>query len=239
MTTLIPPAELALAKREAQQVTPLAIQAEELAVVDRNSYALADQILGKITSIRSSITDRLAKILNPLNEARNSALALRRELDGPPAIAETMIRQKMKQFKLQEAEAERVEAERIRREQEAIEKAAEEARRKEEAAKTIQMRNKLAEKRIALETEAAIKSLEKPADSVRVAGSTSRKVMRIEVVNYEYVLQSSAMREALLQDDDMKKCISTIINRLYKLAPAVVRGYPGIKEYEDVSIIKR
>lgn len=240
-TEIITQAEVAAAKKEAHAGLSLAHVAETLAITDSNSYALADKTLNSINKVRKAIADRMDLILSPINEARNQVLALRKELDGPPAVAEALLRDKMKQFKLLEMRQEQEERGRIAREAEALRQQAEALRQKEEAAKTPQLQARIATQRMALEVKADQKAEEKPAEAVRVSGSTTRPVNKIRIHNKAAFISGlfAGKCPGVMEDLDVMEAIEKCLSRLYKANPPMVSRYLGLEEYDDVTIVRR
>lgn len=236
MTQLISPTEVAVAKKEAALSTPLAHQARDLEITDADSYAIADQILTKIVMARKAIEERIDHILKPLNEARSSILALRRELDGPPGQAEDAIRNKMRIFRLNEAQLQLQQKRKLLQEQEELRQRALDAQKKADAAKTIQMKSRLADRALALEAQVAQKEMERPTEPVKVAGSTFRPVKRAVVTDMKAFVAAVAAGKIPIDTIELRQ---SAINKYFRDAAPVVMSWPGVVIEDDVTIARR
>jgi hypothetical protein len=235
---LLSPTELAAARREVEQSIPILQQIQKLQVKDANTYAQASALLVQICTIRGAIVQRFEHILDPLNAARKAALELRKDLDKGPAEAEDDIRYKMREYKSEEAKRLAAAESQRRQEEEGLRQQAEEAKRKEDQAKTKQMKERLAQKRAELEAEAELKKVEKVAEPVKVAGSTTRTITKARVISPLLFISGLEHGDIPMEIIDWEET-GRRLTRLLKEARPAVEKWPGVEIYTELEVVRR
>lgn len=225
-------------KKEGQSlIHPIQAELDNLEVVDAESYAETDALLGRIQGARRKWSDRIEKIIRPIRDGLNELYALNREVDRPLEALEKGVKEKMRLFKVEEqrqlqaAQQERdAEAERIRRQ-------AEEAAAKEANARTNAMRNRLAAKREELEQAAAEVEAQELPEAVRGQASSTRPVKKWKVTNLPKFLHAITDGKGI----PIEMIILNVptINKYFKEHPEQVAEWPGIEVFDDVQIIGR
>lgn len=215
---------------------PLQSSVQGLAVVDAESYLVADTMLGKIQTARKSWTARMERIIRPIRSGLDELYAFNREVDKPLGQLEDAVKAKMKAFKTEELrqlraaeEARAAEVERLRREAEA-------KAERESSARTAQMREKLAKARSVLEAQATEIEQEERPEPVQGASSGVRVPKKMRVIDVKEFCAGVA-------DGTIPVVCVTAhvaeINRQYRMQPATVSVWPGCEEYEDLQIVGR
>ena len=234
--------ELAKARQEILVSTkPILAQVETLTVTDAPSYALADALLAKIRSARKVWTDRVGKILDPLNAALKEARGLRNEIDNPLETAENHLRVAMQQFKIAEA----AQAERERRVREAEEaKIQLQLKLKQaqaEAARTAPMRAKLEAQAAQLEVKQAEVAAAPIATPVQVSNSATRTIRKVRVVDIGALIKGIAFAGSLPGGipSDVLMVNTVFLNEYYRTHKGEVEHWPGVETYDDIQIVGR
>jgi hypothetical protein len=234
--SLLPKTQVDEAKQQtAIAVMPLVKNINEIQIKSALDYVNASVLLSNIAAVRSNIKERMAKILDPIGAAWDSATKLKKELDAPAEQAELSLRNKMRLYKLEEQQRIQAAAAEQARVAAEIERRAEEARIKEENAKTEQMRARLAAKRQQLEQEAAV-AIATPAPApVRTGFASDRPVRRL-------VMDHDAIIKGVIEGKIPPSAISVnevAIRTMWRGVPDIVEAWPGIKVEDDIQIVRR
>jgi hypothetical protein len=230
--------DLALARQKSESAGPFIQQIEALLVRDDKSLAQASMLLTTVAEIRKEIASRFDSILRPMNAAVSAARAFKTDLDSGPAKAEMLIREKMTAYRIEEQKRLQEAEEKRRQELEAQRRALELAKQREEAAKTPQMRDRLAVKRLQVEAEVEAAALAPPPEPVRVMGSVIRKKMKVRISDRAKFI--SALAYGTIPLDSLPwEAVEAQLNRDFNAAPPVVGTYPGVEVYEDIGIMRR
>lgn len=228
--------DTALARSEAVKLSTPLIQQIPALVKTPEQYQDASLIRAKLMDTQKVITERLDKIIKPSYQALQSLYDLKNELINPVKEATARLTESMRQFKLAEAreiqekeEARRREEDRLRREAEAKTKAA-------ESAKTPQMQGRMqaqAQQAAAKAQEVAERPVEAP---VRAVGSTTRKVRRVEVVDFMALVKGVAAGNV---PEDVLVADMSKLGDYLKLDAKAVEDMPGIRIVEDLRVVGR
>lgn len=223
-------------------------------------YHEADHVLSQVVHNRAVWRTKMDPVLAPylkiLEEAKEGikgAKALDGDIDGPMERQEEAVKRLMKDSKLKERqlleearEADRVEAQRKR----------DEAARKEaqsKAAATPQMKARLDTARAKLEEEAvAIEDAAEELQPVKAASSSDRWKEKCVIEDMgkfiaamqdypstDHVYKMKTPPLSILQDPKVMAAIQVVMNRIWAGTPGVVKSWPGVKVFEDVTIAKR
>lgn len=232
------------------ETAPVISRATALEVVDAQSYADADSLLGRVIAARKTLKERLGAFLNPLADAVKSAQTALKEAKGfheeaesPLVQAEMVIRDKMKQYMLDEAKnAARREQER-EAEAEKLREEADKKRLAEMKAKTQAMKDRLAAQRAELETKADLATAAPVMITPKTAHSTSRRVLSPQVVNMTVFLRALLAGEIQIGGTVPLETLLTVdmtaLRALYKISPEAVAKWPGVEIKEDIQIVSR
>ncbi len=196
------------------------------------------------------------KALKEAQAAAQGALRLESEITSRLDLAESQLKEAMRQFKLQERkQLEEAEFERERK-AEALRIQAVRATMDEAAAKTAQMRARLAQKRADLEAQAAAVDAEVISGPVKGAASTPRsvKVVRVKdpiaflraVVDYKaragvYELGQPPLM-VLNRKQELEPLVdisSARLTDLWREQPGIVESWPGVTVEDDILIAKK
>lgn len=219
-----------------QLITPLKAEAQELEVVDAESYLVADQLLHRIIGVRKTWKDRMEKIIRPQRQAIDALYELNRDVDRPLEAQETAVRHKMKTFKLEEQRQIQAAEQAQRAEQERLQREAEEAQRKAERAATPQMAGRLRAKAEAFLEKAEEVAQEEAPTPVIAASSTTRPKKVVTLDSFEKVIMGIADGDIPLD------CVEVNWKRIreyFKDDPAGVESWPGFKVIDDIQIVGR
>lgn len=252
-------------------VSPLRHLVTALVVKTAEDYLQADALLARVNTAEATWALKINPIREPIDKAMaelklslEGVKALDDEVAVPLATLKASIKQKMKDYKVLEATQIR-EAKQLQ--DEAARRLRDEAAKKqlaETAAKTPQMKAKLAQARADLETAAQV--VEMPtAESTPIRGvsSTSRTVQKVRVKDVDAFLSALAayapvsgvykMRvppltlltmhttrtgEQIPEGSAIDK-ITAEITKIYSTQPGVVASWPGVELYDDVIIAGR
>lgn len=222
----------------AQITSPIVTRLQTIQVNDQATYAQADAMLTRVRAARKQIAAEMDLILKPINESRNAVIALRHKLDDPLADGKATIKAQMKNWQVEIAIAARAEYDRLRMEAEELRLEAEKKQKAIELAKTAQMRAKLTEQQAVIQQRAADVLVRPLIIPVQVAGSSTRKVMKIKVADFMAFLTAAADPNSDVPADIFEVNM-TALNKMYSAAPAMVKAWAGIEEYEDIQIVGR
>lgn len=238
-TPVLTPVVVEKAKVQAEGlalISPLQRIVEELVVETADDYLQADQIFGRVKQARRTWGERMERIIRPIRAGLDELYTLNREVDKPLAALESAVEVKMKAFK--EIEAREIsEAERKRfEEQEKLRREIEEKTRREEAARTNQMREKLAKARKESEEKLTTNQLQPEPEAVRGISSSTRNRKIVRVVDKMAFL--TGIVEELVHIS-MVQVDQPTINKYFKENPTVVAEWPGIVIEDDIQIVGR
>jgi hypothetical protein len=241
--TVIPATAVPVAARTAKTeglalVTPLAPLVASLIVEDAEGYLRADALFGRIKNARKTWKERMEKIIRPIRQGLDELYSLNREVDAPLAKLESAVEGKMIAFKQEERrQLQAAENERIRNEQEAQRKL-DEIARKEEAARTNQMRAKLAQQREEAEARVA-ETVEAHAfaETAVMGNHSSLRTKKVPTVNNNLGFIAGVAAGVIPAD-----CVTINMVRLrayYKEDPESVAEFPGVVIVDDDQIAGR
>lgn len=252
-------------------IAPLRPKVVSLNIQTEEHYLLADALLSEIKTKRAiwatkvdPIREPILKAIEELKLSMAGVKALDDEVDSPLAMLEADVKQKMKDYKV-------LEAVRIREAKQLQDESArllrEEAQKKllaETAAKTPQMKAKLAEARANLETQAQIAEMPThETTAVRGVSSTSRTVQKVRIKDLDGFLNSLASYQPVagvykmgvppvtlltmhtkrdgeqVPEGSAVDKIEAEIAKIYSTQPGVVASWPGVELYDDVIIAGR
>jgi hypothetical protein len=229
--------EIAAVQQEVKELTaPIIPRIRILKIIDANTLAQADSFLSKICSARKVIEVRLKRILDPLNEARNEVLNLRREMDAPLLQLEAELREGMKDYRMLEIRKEREAEEKRLQERRRIEAEAAKKLAQENAAKTEAMRKRLAAQREELEAKAVEVTAAPLAPPVTLMNSGTRTERRVRITDRKAFLAAVVAGEV---PDDVITIDMSTLERYRKMNEALVKSWPGTDIQEDVIIVRR
>lgn len=219
-------------KAEAQRLTsPLAAAVGALQVTNNEEYQEADTLLARIRAARKTWGDRLEKIIRPIRTGLDEIYALNREGDKPLAALEDGVKHKMKVFKLEEQR----QLQAAQNEQDRLNREADEARRRAEAAATPQLAGRLMNQAARAEQKAQTVYLNTPLP-VAAAQSTTRPVKGIRVK--DPIKFHKGIAEGYIPLD-VTEVRQGKLNTYLKEDPEGVECWPGIEVYDDVQIVGR
>ena len=234
----IPP-HLVKAKAEGTHlVNPIREQVAALTVNTSEEYAEADALLHRIQSSIRLWDDKMEAILAPLREAKSAADALKRDVRRPLVEFEDEVKALMRAYKLQEAKQIEEAREKQAEKQTEVQAKLEETAERELAARTRQLRERLAARRQQLEQEA--QTLEREVIAPTVAEhSTTRKVPKWRYVGTlkqlcKDVVAGKVPEGVVLMD-------YSTINRIHldKEGRERMASWPNFELYEDIVIAGR
>jgi hypothetical protein len=229
------PTKLSLVKTKVEGTKLLSpLEAEVKGLIIRNHAELthADQLLYDIGQAIKQWDGKMEPILKPLREAKTAADALKREIAKPLQALYDAVRVKIRDYRI--ADNKRIEDERREKDkaQALINKQLEEASARELAARTKQLRERLAAKRVELEAQAEELEADVP-EPVKTEHSTSRTVKKWRVVDRDAVLRGvvagKVPQEAVIYD-------TAWVN---KRPLTEVATWPGFEIYDDLIIAGR
>lgn len=230
---------IATTKKEGENLlVPLQPLIANLSIVDEESYLEADGLLGRIRTNRAKWKLRISRILDPAKTVYDEARKLRDEVDKPLESMETTVKTTMMDYKRAEArqlnearEAQEREAHRLQQEIEAKE-------RKEAAARTRPMREKIARTVNELRArQEEVEAIPQPAVAKGVSSST-RTVKRIRLLDIRTVMAGILNGE--IPDDVIITSLNTVVLMTYLRAnEAAVKSWAGLEVYEDITIVGR
>lgn len=252
-------------------VTPLKAPIAALTIRSEEDYLNADALLARVKTARATwalkvdpIRDPILRAIDELKLSLAGVKALDEEVDTPLAMLEGDVKQKMKDYKVLEAAQIR---DRQRLQDEAARKLREDAAKKliaETAAKTPQMKAKLAEARANLETQAQIIELpSRETTPIRGVSSTVRTVPKVRIKDVAAFLAGLAsyapvagvykmgtppltlltvhtMRtgEQVREGSALDK-MEAEMAKIFSTQPGVVASWPGVELFDDVIIAGR
>jgi hypothetical protein len=233
-----PNLELVKTKTEIQKMAlPIVAQAKFLQVVDNNSFMLADTLRSQIKKAQKTIKDRLAVIIRPAYETLQALYTFQKELIDPLEEADVMITSRMKTYKTEESrrisEENRVfieKQEALAREREEAERRLAEAKNKHVAAHAIKQMQKVEEK---MEAVAPVTA------PVAAISSGTRTVKKWRVTNLKELLKAIVSGEI---PEDIIQINESAFNAYFRADDAdktAIKGWPGIKVYDDVLIVSK
>jgi len=217
-----------LASREdevGKEVGEINEQAKSLKIVDAKSYINAGELWKSIKALRKKVDDTFGPIISTAFQAHRTAVAKKKEVDGPLESAERIVKQAMSAY---DAEQERIRREEERRLAEIARKAEEERRIQEAIAAEEEARRNGATKE-----EAAIEVEEILSEPVYVApvvvpkatpkmqgGPVYRTVWKFRITD------AAKIPREYLTPDTVK--IGAVARAMKKLT-----NIPGVQAYEE------
>lgn len=257
ITKPTPTNTLAVRTQGFQLLTPLKPAVDKLTITSATGYLDGDELLGRIRNARAKWAQLMEPISGPneralkeLKEQAKAIKALDAEVDGPLGILEAQVKAEMRAFKLEEPRQLHAAEEEQRRESDRLRREAEEVARREQAAKTAPMRAKLAEKRVALETQAAHVEADPDVNlhPVRGGSSSSRRVRRVTITNLPAFLTALKPYEPRgglyefghppLSVVDVAS-LQSAVTAIYRSQPKLVETWPGVEIVDDIVIAGR
>lgn len=231
------PPKLILVKTKGQRLlTPLEEQVQGLVVKTEEDLTGADELLAGIRRARKQWADMIEPVLAPLREAKSAADALNREIDRPLGELEESVKGAIRLYRVEEqrqiSEAKRLQDQEAERLREQINETA----TREQSARTKQMRERLALKREALESQAEEQAEEPEPVAVTVTHSQTRKVKRWRLMDKAAALKAAAagtIPSAVFEVSNSAMAIC------WRESPEVVAQWPGFEVYEDIIIAGR
>lgn len=231
ITKPLPPALIKTKVEGIKLISPLATEVEGLSIVTADDLQGADEILAGIQAARKTWKAKMEKILAPLRSAKSEADALNREVDRPLEQLEAQVKSKIRDYRLEESR-QIAEARRVQEAAEArLAQQIEETAQKEQAARTKQMRERLTNKRQALENQA--EEVEAAREVVQTAHSTARAVRKWRVVNKRMAIQG------LMAIDGRESFIELNTVAINKVPLEEIEEWPGFEVYNDIVIAGR
>lgn len=235
----LPTNEVTGARQEALTVSaPVRARVQSLQVTDEGSYAVADDLLSKIRHASKAVETRMDKILDPINESRREALKLKHELMDPLELLEQSVRGKMKDFRMEEQRQIRMKEDERRAETARLQSEIDEKQRKEDAAKSKILRERLAAQRQELEDAVIRTRTAAPSAPIEAANSGTRTIKRWRVTDI-VALYSAAGDPNSIVPGDIFQVNDQAINRYFNEDSAAVSIWPGIEVYDDIQIVSR
>lgn len=229
--------QIAQQRRWLAVLNPLRPAVENLTIHDEPSFTQADGLLAKLQGAATDWDREMEDMIRPISDGLQKLYAHKRRVSVPFETAIKMVRDKMTTYR-------RLEADRVRqaqlthdREVERLRLEAEAQERKLLAAKTPQMKARLANAQAALEVKADNLQWSGPADkAVNVENSTVSHTLAWEVSDDDAFV--SAVADGTLP----RTCLMinhAEMNRLFKADPEGFRAWPGIRVFHDVQIRRR
>lgn len=222
-------------------VSPLKDAVEELTITSSEDYTGADELLAGIRRARKTWDEKMEPILSPLRSAKTAADALKREIDRPLEVLEGQVKEKMRDFKVQEAAEIAREQARIDAAQQKIQRQLEDASAKELAARTKQMRERLATKRQELEEQAEEVAAEAPV-ATKAAHSGVRMVPKWRCSGNKETPSLFIILMAILAGQIPPEVVMldhSFINRQHLNDRTVMANWPGFELYDETVIVGR
>lgn len=244
------PAELAKTRTTMlATLPPLQAEVQGLTVTTDEEYQYADHLLTRVRASRAwwlegdpnpkSKWRGINQIIKPFYEGLQGLYELRTEGSKPHDEMEAYVKGQMKAFKV--AEATRLAEERQAKYEEEVrlQKAIEDAKRKEDAAKTVQTRTNIIEKRMNLEQQK--RDIEKEVPTAVKAARSSARTIRKPVVKDFIAFVTGIV--ALADDEsvplDLLMVNTTRLAQLWKDNPELVAQLPGIEIESEIVIAGR
>lgn len=235
VTKTTPAALVKVEVKGSKLITPLRDAVEELTVTTEEEYQQADELLATIRQARRQWAAEIEPVLTPLRLAKTAADALNRKIDVPLGELEASVKATMKDYKVQEAAEIAREQARIDAAQSKIQAQLEDTAARELAAKTKQMRERLATKRTHLEEQAEAVEAEAPV-AIRAAHSSTRIISRWRIVDMDAFIKgvvSGAIPKGVLMLD------YAFMNKHHLTGRDSMAGWPGCELYDDTVIVGR
>lgn len=234
------PAILKAKDEGASLIGPLQTEAQSLVVDDAESYLAADQILGRIQTARKTWAARMERIIRPIRQGLDEIYGLNRDVDKPLEAIEKAVKNQMTVYKLEEQrqlrELEQARIEEVNRLQRQINEQAE----KETAARTAQMRQKLAAARQQAEDRLERVQTEETTAPIMGVSSSTRSVKKWRVTDFGAMVKALAFQTADPALATEMLMVNTMgINKVFKESPDKVAAIPGLEVYDDVQIVGR
>lgn len=228
-------------------VNPLVEQLSAITIEDEASYLQADALLGKIRNalkqwgtVWDMIQDRVVK---PQREALDGVYSVNREVSGPMEKAEKLLKSKMKDYK--DEEAKRIAQEIADRDAETdrLQQQIDDAKRREEMAKTPQARRVAQRQIVALDsTQQAV--IENTPMAVQGSSSSTRTVKVPIVTNLQHLMMALSVGSL--------KAETALWDKIYESVQAIIKTegksqarkdemmtWPGITIQDETQIVGR
>jgi hypothetical protein len=248
VTTLLPQTELAKTKQQILAVLPpLKAEVDLLTITTEEDYQKASGLLTRILAskrwwLQGDQTGGKWKgidaIIKPFREGLDGLYDLKNDGLKPHEEMETDVKAKMKVFKL--AEAKRLADEQAAREAEdrRLQAEIEKKQAKEQAAKTVQTRERLIGQRMELEEQQKTVVRTKAAP-VRAAGSAARTIKKPVVTNFRAFIMGILALEDETITIDLLAVNEKSFGHLWLSNPELVAQLPGVEIQTDVVIAGR
>jgi len=215
-----------------QEINPVLLQAGALSVTNAEQYQGAADFLKQLKDAQKKVTDFFSPIKKKAHDAWKSITAKESEVLTPLKDAENTVKGKMLTYQRQEEEKRQAEQRRLQAE--ADERARKDRERLLKHAESLKTPEKQEEYRQAAEeVQAPVVTVQ--SEAPRVAGISTRKTWKAEVIN------KKAFVEAALKDDNLLAFLEIDMSKMNKLA-AATKGqisYPGIKFFEEQTLASR
>lgn len=230
-------------------VSPFKQEIESLTIEDVEGLQRADLLLGKVRLARkgwAAVWTRIqTRTVKPIRDGLEELYTLNRDVDGPYEALEKSLKGKMDTFRLEEARIQRQRAQEAEQERQRLATEIESKRIAAEAARTPQMRGKLA---------AAAERLQESLETVAVEGeapiatinSSTRTVEKVRVPDLMDLIKAIARGDVPLTvpssigptpflDINLR-----VLNAWFVVDPETVRELaPVIEVYDDIRTVGR
>lgn len=234
-------AELTKEKGAVLRIIPtIATEVQELEITGNEQYLYADSLLGRITEAKrnwAGVWNRIQeRAIKPIRDGLEAMYEMNREVDKPLTALETSVKGKMKAWKIEEHRQIMAAAEKQRCEAERLEAEAREKERAAAAAKTPQMRGKLASAAERLTQQATAIAEQEPETPTMGHSSSTRKVPSWRIKD------AAAFYTAIGDGTLPMECALVnvpIMNRHFKEDPEGMQAWPGVEVFDDVQIVRR
>lgn len=229
--------KLKIVKTQVELATKAVVaQIDKTTVTTAAEYAAADALLTRIRTNKAIVLEKLNPIIEPIYLGLESLYALRREMLEPLESGEKSIKLAMGVFKQEErrqiAEARRVQQAEIDR----LAALEEEKKAKMADAATPQMRSRLRTQLARVEEQRTEALSAPPPTAVKAAGSRTRTTVKWEVTDLGAVFQG-------VRDGVIPAWALTVDERnidvQVKADRTVVEKWPGIRVYEEITVVGR
>lgn len=218
-------------------VGPLQTEVMGLVVDDAESYLVADQILGRVQTARKTWGARMERIIRPIRQGLDEIYALSRDVDKPLAAIEATVKRQMTDYKLEEARLLRAAEEERLAEERRLQRDVLERIEKESAARTKQMRGKLALARQQAEDRLEKVQAEEAPAPVMGTSSSTRATKKWRITDFGAFVLGVTKRDSLMADYLVAN--TPRMNQLFKDNPESFKEMAGVEVYDDVQIVGR
>lgn len=249
-TSAVPPTVTQMKQEGLILINPLRRQVQSLTITDEVSYLRADTLLGRVALARKTWAGKMAPILVPLKKAiteakkaMEGAKSLDAEVDGPLAQMESDLKGQMRDYKIEEArliqEAQDKEAAQIAETNRLLAEAAEADRVAVTANKSAPMKARLAKARADALVEQAetIQAAAEPApEAVKGTSSSTRTTPSWRIIDKAAFVKGVAAGKIPLEAVEVW---NAAVNKQFRDDPAMMKWWPGVELYDEVTIVRR